>query len=159
MVAVVPLSLSVTAFLSLPAHYMHTTLSFLFSCLSSLSRVFVSLFVFLCLLTATHMGWHRIKHYSMDKWLWRKVMSRVDLHVCLHVCEGKRRDTQAYWWNTVAICSEQTVKYAIFSVTETLEEEFTAHLVHIWELVWHHLLLFFFPLLSQTSPPCSTFSL
>lgn len=67
MVAVVPLSLSVTAFLSLPAHYMHTTLSFLFSCLSSLSRVFVSLFVFLCLLTATHMGWHRIKHYSMDK--------------------------------------------------------------------------------------------
>lgn len=39
--------------------------------------------------------------------------------------------------NTVAACSEQTVK----CVTQTLEEEFPSHLVHIWELAQHPPLL------------------
>lgn len=42
-----------------------------------------------------HMRWYRIKLYGVDNSFWRrKVMSQVDLHACLHVCErGGRGST------------------------------------------------------------------
>lgn len=130
----------------------------------SLLRVtFPEFFLFPMSSYSMHMVWHRIKHYSVDKSLQRKVMTQVDLHVCVHVCErgGTLRLTGSFIEeNTVAVCSEQTVK----CVTQTLEEEFPSHLDHIWELAQRPLFLLFFLsgllcLYSQVSPHCRPLSL
>ena len=43
-------------------------------------------------------------------------MSQVDLRVCLHVCEGKRREC-------VVVCSDQTDRWTVTFASEELEEE------------------------------------